>query len=393
MAFNLWDHLRLDAVNLLGLPVGLVALAGVLMLRGSGFARRLWPVWAAGALMFLSFVPVFYSERYSLVLVPVYAALAGVALGSMRFAFALRAHPGVWLRSALGLAVLALSLGHSVQVQRRTIDQLPVEVIDAARALRSLAAPGDRVIARKPHLAFHAHVEAAPFPFTETLPELAAAAKREHARWLFVSWPEVETRPRYWFLLDTAGVVPGLTPRHLTHPHPSVLYEIGPEFGQVPAWFRNDTTLAWRTARAQLMVLPNDPRALYTLGLVENSRGQLDSAEVHLREALLAQPRYLRALLLLGQVLLQKNDPIRAATAYERALRVDATSVDALVGAGWAALLQQHTDEAASLWRGVVGQTEDPQTLVRMMQLFESLGDHETAARASARLRALAGPR
>ena len=36
--------------------------------------------------------------------------------------------------------------------------------------------PGDRVIARKAHIAFHSGVEPVPFPFVSTLPELAAYA-------------------------------------------------------------------------------------------------------------------------------------------------------------------------------------------------------------------------
>ncbi|HZC77937.1 MAG TPA: glycosyltransferase family 39 protein, partial [Ktedonobacterales bacterium] len=95
MAFNVFDHLRLDGQRLLGWPVALAALAGSLLLRaepgpgGRTLDRALAPVLVAGALLFLSLVPAFYSERYSLPLVPVYAALAAVGFGSPRFAFAL----------------------------------------------------------------------------------------------------------------------------------------------------------------------------------------------------------------------------------------------------------------------------------------------------------------
>ena len=121
-----------------------------------------------------------------------------------------------------------------MKATRYAISQLPTEVLEIAETLRARKAPGDRVIARKPHVAFHAGVEAAPFPFADSLPDLARGVAREHARWLFVSWPEVETRPAFWHLLDTTGVVPGLTPRRVTRPHPAVLYEVGPGFGTVP---------------------------------------------------------------------------------------------------------------------------------------------------------------
>lgn len=399
MAFNVFDHLRLDGLRLLGWPVGLAAIAGALLLPGERAAagrtlgRALAPVLLAGALLFLSVVPAFYSERYSLPLVPVYAALAGVAFGSPRFAFALKRPAGVWLKGVLLALVLLASGWQSVRYQLRAVDQLPVEVIEAARTLRSLARPGDRVIARKPHLAFHSGLEPAPFPFTETIPELASAARAGHARWLFVSWPEVETRPSYWHLLDTTGVVPGLTVRHVTAPHPSVLYEIGPGFGTVPAWYANDTTRAWHTARAQTLVTPRDAKAWFTIGLVETHRGALDSARVHLERALALDPRYLHAMLILGEVHLLENDVAGAREAYSRAIALDPGSVDAQIGLGWAYLLEGRTAEAAARWRPLVDRTQDPETLSRMIQLFASTGDREGAVAAAARLRALAGPR
>src|SRR5205814_4032357 len=119
------------------------------------------------------------------------------------------------------------------------LDQLPTEVLECAETLRQLRQPGDRIIARKWHIAYHGGVEALAFPFAKTLPELAAYARQNHARWLYFSWPEAETRPQFYYLLDTTGVVPGLTPRRVTSPHPAVLYEIGPRFGEAPDWFAN----------------------------------------------------------------------------------------------------------------------------------------------------------
>ena len=77
--------------------------------------------------------------------------------------------------------------------QQYAITQLPVEVLEIAETLRELKRPGDRVIARKPHVALHAGVDPAPFPFADSLPGLADDARKLGARWLFFSWPEAET--------------------------------------------------------------------------------------------------------------------------------------------------------------------------------------------------------
>ena len=391
--FNVWDHLRLDALALLGLAVALSALAGLALAALDGTLRRLWPLWLAGALAFLALVPVFYSERYSLPLLPVYAVLAAAAFSSPRFAFVVGRGGTMWLKPALALLPLAFAAQASARIQARVIDQLPVEVLESGRALRAHARPGDRVIARKPHIAFHGGVESLPFPFTKTLPELAAYAREHRARWLFFSWPEAELRPDYFFLLDTSAVIPGLTVRSATSGHPAILYEIGPGFGADPNWASNDTLVAYHTSRARLMVNPREARALYTLGLIARARGQMGEARLQLERALRLSPDDLPTVLMLGDVYLRSNDASRAAEAYRRALALDPAGVPARIGMGWAALAAGQPVEAARAWRGVIDLAGDGATLRRMIELYHAVGDSAAEAQARAALARLGGTR
>ena len=390
--FNVWDHLRLDGRDLVGPAVALAALAGLALALWDGTFRRLWPLWVAGALAFLALVPVFYSERYSLPLLPIYATLAAAAFASPRFALAV-AGGRLWLKPLLAAWPLALALQASVSTQVRVMDQLPVEVLGAARVLRAEARPGDRVIARKPHIAFHSGVAATPFPFTRTVPELADYARAEHARWLFFSWPEAELRPDYYFLLDTSAVVPGLTPRSVSSGHPAVLYEIDSAFGVEPNWASNDTLRAFHAARARLMVDPRDARALYSLGLIASARGQLDEAQADLERSLRVRPDDLPTVLALGDTYLRAARPERAAAAYQRALSLEPGNVAARVGLGWAALVARQPEDAARLWRDVIDVTRDGDTLRRMADVYHALGDRESEARARAALARLGGAR
>ncbi len=384
MFFNVHDHLRQDAVRLLGWPLALCAVLGLGLGLADGALRRLWPLAPAWALLFLALVPAFYSERYSLALLPYYAAAAALFFASPRFALVLRRGPRPWLKPALALLPLAFALVATVRSQARVLDQLPVEALDAARTLRSLARPGDRVIARKAHVAFHAGVEPVPFPFVGTLPELAAYARARGARWLYFSWPEGQTRPEFWFLLDTTAVVPGLTPRRVTAPHPAVLYEIGPAFGQAPAWAANDTLSALHSARGQLAVDPSEPMALRSLGSVELARGRLDEARDAYQRAASRRPRDASLQLAIGKVCVRLGDFAAGAAAFERAEALEPSNVDARIGHGWALLFARRPQEAAAAWRPVVAMTRDSDTLRAMIQLFQALGDRETEARARA---------
>jgi hypothetical protein len=383
--FNVWDHLRLDARDLLGWPVAGAAGVGMVLAALDGTLRRLWPLWLAGALAFLILVPVFYSERYSLPLLPVYAALAAAAFASPRFALVVHRGPKPWLKPLLAALPLALAAQASAHLQARVIDQLPVELLECARTLKTEARAGDRVIARKPHIAFHGGVEAVPFPFTKTLPELADYARAQRARWLFFSWPEAEMRPDYFYLLDTSGVVPGLTVRNASAGHPAILYEIGPAFGTVPDWITSDTLVALHTARARVMVNPRDVRALYTLGFIARTRGRYEEARRYLERTAREAPRDFATALLLGDVYLLSGDARRADDAYHQALNLDPSSVAAQVGLGWASLADQRPADAARHWRPVIDLTRDGPTLQRMVELYHAVGDPaaETEARAA----------
>ena len=388
-AFNVVDHLRRDLTALIGPAVGVCAALGAAFAAADGTLRRAWPVFAAAGLYFLSLVPAFYSERYSLPLLPAYAALAAAVFASPRLALPIGR---LWLKPLLIAIPLALTIPLTVRHLARALEQLPVEVLEVADALRAQARPGDRVVARKPHLAWHAGVAPAPFPFAGSLAELAADARRAGARWLFFSWPEAEMRPRFDYLLDTAAAVPGLTVRHASTPRPAVLYEIGPGFGEEPAWMADPATLRWHRARGMLRINPHHPDALYAAAFVEASRGDLESARRRLELLTRVRPREVRAWLLLGEVHLNREDPAAAEPAFARALALAPGDPQARLGLGWANLLARRVTDAARLWRPVIGQTRDPATLQRMVEVFRAVGDQAAAAEAAAALQRLGRP-
>ena len=384
LALNCVTHLRDDARALLGWPTAACAALGLLLAVRNGAIRRAWPLALAGVLGFLSFVPVFHSERYSLALLPFYAAAAAACFTSPPFALVVAGR--WWLKPLLAALPLALSVAASVDLQRRILAQQPVEVLDAAAALRALARPGDRVIARKPHVGYLAGVTPVGFPFAENLGDLAAYARDAKARWLYFGFGEAQMRPALRRLLDTTGVVPGLTARRVTAPRPSVLYEIGPAFGQRPRWYDNDTLAALHDARAEVLGSPADPQRLLRAGTLELLRGELAAAREHLERAADLAPNDPDILLTLGESLLRLGDLRLAATAFARAEQVSPGNAQARIGRGWVSLLAGREREAAEMWRPVIAATRSGPTLERMLALYRSLGDRAAAAEVEAAL-------
>jgi tetratricopeptide (TPR) repeat protein len=391
MLFNIGDHLRLDVVQLLSWPVGLAAALGLLFGWRDGTLRRLWPLGVAWVLLFATLVPVFYSERYSLALLPIYATLAGIAFASPVFALVAGQRRRVGLKPLLAALPLAAALAATWRVQANVFDQLPVEVLECAKTLRTLRQPGDRVIARKLHIAYHGGVDPLAFPFAKQLPELARYARENRARWLFFSWPEAETRPDFEYLLDTTATVPGLTVRCSTRPHPAVLYEIGADFGKTPGWFANDTLVAWHNASSELLLDGGNPKLLYRVGGLAWMMGRHAEARKALELVVRLQPDNLDALLLLGSTLVSMGDAARARLIYTRAASVSPGSPDAQLGLGWSALIAGRAEEAGRLWRPLISATRNPELLHRMVALYRALGDHEAEAEALTTLRRIGG--
>jgi tetratricopeptide (TPR) repeat protein len=376
MIFNVWDHLRQDATSLLTVPVALCAGIGLVLAVVDGILRRVWPMLLTGALLFLTLVPVFYSERYSLAILPVYAMLAGWAFASPRFALALRS-PRVWLKPLLVALPLATALAASQKVQARVMDQLPVETLEVADSLRRYAQPGDKIIARKGHISWLAGLEPAGFPFVDSLEVLARYTQDNDIRWIYFSWPEAETRPRVSWLLDTAAVVPGLTVRASTRPHPAVLYEVGPEFGARPAWLDNDSLVAYHKLRSRLLVHGNDFEALNNLAILSRMLGRIDESRRCLEKLVTMVPNNASVWLMMGEVLLSSDQPEPAGRAFQRARALDPRNPMATIGIGWSQLLIGREQEAATTWRPVISATNDPYTLGRMGELYTQLGDRD----------------
>jgi len=238
----------LDATRLAGLPLAFAALAGLWLGRAGGALARLAGAWLVAGLLFLMLVPAFHSERYSLAVLP--AWLRWPRSGSRRRGWRWCSRPArhVWLKPALALAVLASALSTCVSVQRRALTQLPLEVVEVARAAAPRLVAGERVYARKPHFAWVAHLTATAFPFADSLSQLAADARRDGVRWIYFSWPEAEMRPQFAWLLGHHQRGAGA---HRARGEPrtsAVLYEIGPGFGREPDWFGDAWALSVHNA-------------------------------------------------------------------------------------------------------------------------------------------------
>jgi tetratricopeptide (TPR) repeat protein len=384
---NLVDHLRLDASRVLGWPLAVAALIGLAVVIVRGRWRSLGPLGAYGAAQYLVLLPAIHADRYSLPLIPVYLTLVAAA-GTVRWP---RLRTGVWT-SVLLAGLLAISLLASIERQRSTLDQLPREILPAARALRDVAAPGQRVMARKGHLGWHSGLETAPFPAVERLAELADASRTQRADYLYYSWVEANTRPHFWYLLDTSLTVPGL--RLVTHlpEGPAALYRIEPGFGAEPGWMDDPRARAEAMRRAPGLFPESWAwRVHLSLALFARDRGLHDEALPHLERVTTLSPKLAVGWRLYAESAWWTGHAPEAMAAWTRVLELQPDNLPARVGLARAYLAQGDWSAASALCRPVIEQIRDRELLEWMAVAFERTGDPESAERARRRWTLMGG--
>lgn len=175
------------------LPAFLFAGAGLLLWFAGGWAdrRRAFAFLAYPLLMYGIVALVPYQARYGYPLVPATAALVAAALchrwgadgGTEETSLARR------VRLLCAAAVFFVPMAMSAWKTREYLTSEPVELFAAADALKPIANPGDRLIARKPNLNYLASL---PNEFPKVHVDLAT----------FLKWAKEEAKARFLLVGD-----------------------------------------------------------------------------------------------------------------------------------------------------------------------------------------------
>jgi tetratricopeptide (TPR) repeat protein len=288
---------------------------------------------------------------------------------------------------AAGIALVILTAITCFKDWRYHMTQLPVEVLPASEALRRVAPPGSKVMARKPQIAYYADMGFVPLPNVGTLQDMATQCQAQGADYVYFSWPEADLRPQFAYLLDTSAQVPGLQVITKIEHNPAVVYQVTDGFGVEPDWLADDATRKVHDARAEVMMHEEEAwQAHLTLAVDAGVNGRYEEARDHLEVVIRQRPGHVRAWILLGEARLRLKQSELAREAFETALKRDPRSVDAQLGLGWVEYHAGRLDRAAEIWRPVVEETVHIPTLETMVQVYSKIGDRVSADVAQSRL-------
>ncbi len=225
---NLFDHLLSDLGKLLGWHVGAFSLFGIVLFIKEKPNARALAYFIVGVCFFGVLLLVFYGERFSLYLLPIYVVLASKALTWPRlseYRFWNRLHIG----GLVALILVGWSALNSYQFNSPNIDSGPREVVSIAQWFeRNVphAEHGQIIIARKPHIAYYLDMKMQLFPYVNSYEDLLTEMRKVKASYLYFGLMEAGMRPQFQYLLDPRNAPPELRPLTFTAYPPAVLYKV-----------------------------------------------------------------------------------------------------------------------------------------------------------------------
>ncbi len=210
-------------------PLGVAVILGLVLVGTRRPTRRQLAYYLFGILFFLGLLLVFFNERFGLLLIPMYAAVAVAGLDRVWNVRGPGSRIRVVVTVVLALLVI-LGATASVTYNRSLIRGRNPEIRELGRKFvanipaREL---GRKVAARKPDFSYFAGLEPLPLPVVNTHDQLLGYLRDRGAGYLLFSGVAWRTRPQLRYLGDVERQHPGLTLVFVSES--AALYRVEPE--------------------------------------------------------------------------------------------------------------------------------------------------------------------
>jgi hypothetical protein len=210
------------------LPIGILAVGGLVIELRRGFSLKQAMVYLSGALMFLVLVPVFYEDRFSLFLVPV------LVLPAVRFlqwigGRVLRGWNWRLVAQILAIGLVTWCVVLDVNAVKSTVDGEPREILRTREAFVRLSGEdrrGSNVAARKPQIAYYLNLNFGDWPQASNVAEFIAGLQRNRTSFLFFRQIDIKLCPELSELLDPTQTHKGLRPLVVVDSPRCILYKV-----------------------------------------------------------------------------------------------------------------------------------------------------------------------
>lgn len=228
---NIGDHFINDMEKLMGWHLGVFAILGLILLIFSN-PLKYWQTKEVGYYLvniffFILLLLVFYSERFSMFLIPFYALLAVQPFFAEKLRL-VKFFPTV-LRYVLISGLIVYTLVNAYSFNSENINSGPTELL-VLRDWYQENVPDDKkgeiVAARKAHVAYYLDMKFQLLPMADSYNELIRKLRENNVDYLYFGIAEAGLRREFQFLIDPESVHPGLEVVVYFENPPSVLYRV-----------------------------------------------------------------------------------------------------------------------------------------------------------------------
>jgi len=217
--------------KLVGWQLGVFVILGLILLVASNPFKN-WREQTIGYyLVNLSFfallLVVFYSERFSLFLIPFYAVVAVQPFFMEKFK--LKKFIPVRFSYLLMVGIIAFTFAKSYSFNSRNINSGPTELLtlrDWYEENVSTEEKGKILAARKAHVAYYLNMDFKLMPMADSYDEFITKLKESNVDYLYIGTIEAGLRREFQFLLDPNSSHSGLEVVVYFNDPPSVLYKV-----------------------------------------------------------------------------------------------------------------------------------------------------------------------
>jgi Dolichyl-phosphate-mannose-protein mannosyltransferase len=228
---NIGEHFLLDMEKLMGWYVGIFIVLGLMLLIISNpfknWKGRETGYYLSNLFFFSLLLLIFYSERFSIFLIPFYAVIAVQPFFREKFA-AYKRIP-IKIGYLIVIILFAITLAKSISFNSSRINSGPKELLVLQNWYNQNipdSEKGEKIAARKPHVAYYLEMDFVLLPMAKTYDELIAELRKNNVDYLYFSTMEAAMRRELQSLLNPESIHPGLEAVVYFKNPPAVLYKV-----------------------------------------------------------------------------------------------------------------------------------------------------------------------
>ncbi len=220
---NFIDHLWRDLTQLCGWQFTLLFIIGLIFLLTQKIDKAKLAYFTSSFFFFLVLVFVFYSERFSMYLLPTYLSIGYSILNLKKIDETKYSWLIIWIFLNL------ISLPKISKMIKNDLENQPFDILYIANEFKSKFGDSERgkiIVARKPNIAYYLDMEFKPFPLVNNYDQLFEELKKLNASYLYYSWIEYYLRRELSGLFNYTSPPPFLEPVAISENPPAVLYRV-----------------------------------------------------------------------------------------------------------------------------------------------------------------------